>query len=65
MRGGRLVLLRHKFVRACRGLEPPQHGHRGKRLMMAAMSLRRIVAIELGMWRSGRKGGSAGSVTVG
>jgi hypothetical protein len=60
-----LVLLRHKFVWAYRALELPQHGQRGKRLMMAWMSLRRMVAIEFGMWRSGRKGGSAGSETVG
>src|SRR6202163_4174081 len=33
--------------------------------MIAAMSLRRMVAIEFGMCRSGRKGGSSGSVTVG
>jgi hypothetical protein len=32
---------------------------------MALMSLRRIVAIEFGMCRSGRNGGSSGSVTVG
>ncbi len=44
---------------------PPQHGQRGKRLTIAAMSLRRMVAIEFGMCRSGRKGGSSGSVTVG
>jgi hypothetical protein len=61
----RLVLLRHKFVCAYRAVELPQHGQRGKRLMMAWMSLRRMVAIEFGMWRSGRKGGSAGSETVG
>src|SRR6202171_3894170 len=29
------------------------------------MSLRRMVAIEFGMWRSGRKGGTSGSITVG
>src|ERR1700753_2359036 len=32
---------------------------------MASMSLRRIVAIELGMCRSGRNGGSPGSITFG
>ena len=42
-----------------------QHGHRGKRLTIASISLWRMVAIEFGMWRSGRKGGSPGSVTVG
>ena len=60
-----LVLLRHKFVCTYRAVELPQHGQRGKRLMMAWMSLRRMVAIEFGMWRSGRKGGSAGSEAVG
>jgi hypothetical protein len=58
-----LVLLRHKFLGECRTVEPPQHGQRGKHLMTAAMSLRRMVAIEFGMCRSGRKGGSSGSVT--
>ena len=60
-----LVLLRHRFARERRAVEAPQHGQRGKRLMIAAMSLRRMVAIEFGMCRSGRKGGSSGSVTVG
>jgi hypothetical protein len=31
----------------------PQHGHRDKRPTIAAMSLRRMVAIEFGMCRSG------------
>ena len=60
-----LVLLRYKLLRARCGAAPPQHGQRGKRLTIAAMSLRRMVAIEFGMCRSGRKGGSSGSVTVG
>ena len=60
-----VVLLRHRFVRERRVVEAPQHGQRGKRLMIAAISLRRMVAIEFGMCRSGRKGGSPGSVTVG
>src|SRR5258706_12734316 len=61
----RLVLLRYKLLRArCRSALP-QHGQRGKCLTIAAMSLRRMVAIEFGMCRSGRKGGSSGSVTVG
>jgi hypothetical protein len=60
-----LVLLRHRFARERRAVEPPQHGQRGKHLMIAAMSLRRMVAIEFEMCRSGRKGGSSGSVTVG
>jgi hypothetical protein len=41
----------------------PQHGHRGTDSMIAAMSFRRIVAIEFGTWRSGRNGGSSGLVT--
>src|ERR1700716_1521955 len=57
-----LVLLRHKFIRA---VEARQHGHRGKRLTRASMMRRRTVAIEFGTWRSGRNGGSSGSVTVG
>src|SRR5260221_4650120 len=60
-----LVLLRYKLLRARFRAVPPQHGHRGNRLTIAAMRLRRMVAIEFGMCRSGRKGGSSGSVTVG
>src|SRR5260370_23254127 len=60
-----LVLLRYKLLRARCRTALPQHGQRGKRLTIAAMSLRRMVAIEFGMCRSGRKGGSSGSVTVG
>ena len=60
-----LVLLRYKFIRARVAAAPPQHGQRGRRLTIAAMSLRRMVAIEFEMCRSGRKGGSAGSITVG
>jgi len=61
-----LELLRHNLCdRACARCGAPQDGQRGKRLMIAAMSLRRMVAIEFGMWRSGRNGGSSGSVTVG
>ncbi len=33
--------------------------------MIALIKRTRMVAIELGMWRSGRKGGSSGSITVG
>jgi hypothetical protein len=60
-----LVLLRHKFIRVRRAGEARQHGHRGKRLTRASMMRRRTVAIEFGTWRSGRNGGSSGSVTVG
>lgn len=62
----RLVLLRHKsgilivvFGRAW------QHGHRSSVLARATVSLRRMVAMELGMWRSGRIGGAVGSSTRG
>src|SRR5258708_37773655 len=61
----RLVLLSYKLRRPRCTAAPPQHGQRGKRVTIAAMSLRRMVAIEFGMCRSGRKGGSSGSVTVG
>ncbi len=62
----KLVLLRYKFRRErCPTAAPPQHGQRDKRPTIAAMSLLRMVAIEFGMCRSGRKGGSSGSVTVG
>src|SRR5258705_10586411 len=62
---GWLVLLSYKLRRPRCTAAPPQHGQRGKRVTIAAMSLRRMVAIEFGMCRSGRKGGSSGSVTVG
>jgi hypothetical protein len=61
-----LVLLRHKREgRACPPRGAPQHGHRGRRLAIAKISFLRMVAIELGMCRSGRNGGSSGSVTAG
>ena len=34
-------------------------------LMSALIKRTRTVAIEFGMWRSGRKGGSSGSITFG
>src|SRR5712691_2051260 len=43
----------------------PQQGHRGRVLMSALINRRRMVAIEFGTWRSGRKGGSSGSMTFG
>ena len=43
----------------------PQQGHRGRVLMSALIRRMRMVAIEFGMWRSGRKGGSSGSIIVG
>ena len=42
-----------------------QYGHRDKSFTSASMIRMRMVAIEFGMCRSGRKGGSSGSVTVG
>jgi len=61
-----LVLLRHKFLdRDCFLIGAAQHGQRGSVLTRAAMRRRRMVAIEFGTWRSGRSGGSAGSVTAG
>src|SRR5258706_10665519 len=60
-----LVLLSYKLRRPRCTAAAPQQGQRGKRVTIAAMSLRRMVAIEFGMCRSGRKGGSSGSVTVG
>src|SRR5258705_9840569 len=60
-----LVLLRHKFIRSRRAAEARQQGHRGKRLTSASMMRRRTGAVEFGTWRSGRNGGSSGSVTVG
>ena len=42
----------------------PQQGHRSKVLMIALIKRMRMVAIEFGMWRSGRKGGSPGSIIV-
>jgi hypothetical protein len=43
----------------------PQHGHRSRVLTSAHIKRARMVAIEFGMCRSGRKGGSSGSVIVG
>jgi hypothetical protein len=53
------------FRRLCPTAFAPQQGHRGKFFMIALIKRTRVVAIEFGMWRSGRKGGSPGSVTVG
>jgi hypothetical protein len=61
-----LVLLHHKILcRECLAIGAEQHGHRGRVLTRAAIRRRRMVAIELGIWRSGRSGGAAGSVTIG
>jgi hypothetical protein len=61
-----LVLLRHKVSYFARFLiEAAQQGHRRKCLTRTRTSRRRMVAIEFGMCRSGRSGGSSGSVTFG
>jgi hypothetical protein len=59
-----LILLRHGRRRPFAGAAAPQHGHRGKILMSARINRARMVAIELGMWRSGRAGGASGSIIV-
>ena len=59
-----LIVLHHKFRRPYLILLP-QQGHRGRVLMSALINRMRMVAIEFGMWRSGRKGGSSGSITFG
>jgi hypothetical protein len=61
----RLILLHHKFRRLYLEGMLPQQGHRGKVFMSALIKSTRTVAIEFGMWRSGRKGGAPGSITVG
>ena len=43
----------------------PQHGHRGRVLTSAWIRRTRMVAIEFGMWRSGRAGRSSRSIIVG
>src|SRR3990167_7189340 len=61
-----LVLLHHKFpCRVFRAIGAAQHGHRDKVPTSATIKCRRMVAIEFGIWRSGRNGGASGSVTVG
>ena len=53
----RLVLLCHKLRK--------QQGHRGSLRARTWARLMRMVAIELRTWRSGRGGGSAGSIIFG
>jgi predicted DNA-binding helix-hairpin-helix protein len=43
----------------------PQQGHRVMVLLRARLNRTRRVAIEFGTWRSGRNGGSSGSITIG
>src|SRR5215475_13455195 len=68
-----LVLLRHKLrrerpfiLRRERRFDlAPQHGQRDRISTSLATSRRRMVAMEFGTCRSGRSGGSSGSVTLG
>ena len=61
-----LVLLRHKFPRCVFSCDRVmQQGHRDKVPTIETIRYRRMVAIEIGMWRSGRKGGASGFVTCG
>src|SRR3954452_10356507 len=62
----RQVLLRHERG-WCGGLRKwvARHGHRSRLWARATVSLRRMVAIEVGTCRSGRIGGAAGSITGG
>src|SRR5262249_41745460 len=74
-RNGRraLILLRHKLrrerpfiLRRERRFDlAPQHGQRDRISTSLATSRRRMVAMEFGTCRSGRSGGSSGSVTFG
>jgi hypothetical protein len=60
-----LALLRHNLDGLCRGLAAPQVGQRGRLCTTALIKRKRMVAIEFGTWRSGRKGGSSGSISFG
>jgi 5-methylthioadenosine/S-adenosylhomocysteine deaminase len=61
-----LVLLRQQALRRGRlGVGAVQQGHRESFRASATINRLRMVAIEFGMWRSGRNGGSPGSVTIG
>jgi hypothetical protein len=60
-----LILLRHDLRRLFDGAPAPQQGHLGKVLMSARINRVRMVAIEFGMWRSGRAGGASGSIILG
>ncbi|MGY4501141.1 hypothetical protein ACVWYH_005072 [Bradyrhizobium sp. GM24.11] len=53
------------FRRPFDAARAPQQGHRGRVLMSARIKRIRTVAIEFGMWRSGRKGRSSRSIIVG
>jgi hypothetical protein len=62
---GFIFLLRHGRRRLFDAALAPQHGHRGKVLMSSRIKWARMVAIEFGMWRSGRAGGASGSINFG
>jgi hypothetical protein len=57
-----LVLLRHE-PRVHFWILAAQHGHRDSVWTSATVNRLRMVAIELAMCRSGRKGGASGSMT--
>jgi hypothetical protein len=53
------------FLRVRDAATAPQQGHRMIVLLRARLNRTRMVAIEFGTWRSGRKGRSSGSIIVG
>jgi hypothetical protein len=57
---GPLVLLRHNRSRWTGSAK-----WASRQVPHAVVNLNRVVAIEFGIWRSGRNGGASGSVTVG
>src|SRR4029077_17811897 len=60
-----LVLLRHSFCLTAFSGGLPQQGHRGRTNISVRARRMRSVAMEFGMWRCDRSGGSSGSVTCG
>ena len=61
-----LIVLRHEFLLVVLpDFGIAQQGHRDNARATPTVSLRRMVAMELGTWRSGRSGGASGSVTFG
>src|SRR4051794_27640443 len=64
--GNLVFLLRHRnglVLLVLRGAL--QHGHRARVVARATIRCRRIVAIELATCRSGRTGGTSGSIILG
>ena len=62
----KLIVLCHKYARrALVRVGLAQQGQRDRRATRPASRRRRSVAIEFGTCRSGRSGGSSGSITVG